>query len=180
MAPADIIDFWFSAESRERWFGSTPEYDAELRSRFGSSWQQARDGELADWESLPEGALALVIILDQFPLNMFRDQPESFSTEALSREIAARAVKAGFDRQLPDEQKVFLYLPWMHSEKLEDQDYVIGLFERAGLDENRKWATHHRDTVERFGRFPHRNAILGRESTPEEIDWLASPDGFNP
>ena len=180
MTPVDVIDFWFSDQCRECWFNSTPESDQRIRDRFETSWQQARDGELDDWEQSPAGALALVIMLDQFPLNMFRDQPESFSTEAQSREVSGRAIKSGLDQQLSDEQKVFLYMPWMHSESLQDQDHVLELFEQAGLMDNHKWAMHHRAIVERFGRFPHRNAILGRDSTQEEIEWLASPDGFNP
>jgi len=121
-----------------------------------------------------------VVLLDQMPLNMFRGQPESFSTEAQSREVAGRAIERGLDQSLPDNQKAFLYLPYMHSEALVDQDRSVELFERAGLRENLRWAKHHRGIVRRFGRFPHRNAILGRESTPDEIEWLASPDSFNP
>ncbi|MEA2093465.1 MAG: DUF924 family protein [Pseudomonadota bacterium] len=180
MLPRDIIDFWFSEESRVRWFDSTPEYDQVIKTRFELCWRQARDAALAGWERTAEGALALVILLDQMPLNMFRDQPKSFSTEAQSREVAGRAIDHGLDAELSIEQKVFLYMPYMHSESLADQAHGIYLFEKAGLDENAKWAGHHLDIVRRFGRFPHRNAILGRESTPEELEWLASADGFNP
>jgi uncharacterized protein (DUF924 family) len=180
MNPGEIIEFWFSATSRERWFNSTPGYDWELRARFEALWEQARDGRLAAWEQTPEGALALVLLLDQMPLNMFRGQPESFSTEAQSREVAERAIARGLDRLLPGSQKVFLYLPYMHSETPADQDRSVELFERAGLADNLKWAEHHRGIIRRFGRFPHRNAILGRESTPDELAWLTSPDGFNP
>ena len=111
---------------------------------------------------------------------MFRDQPESFSTEAQSRAVASRAIGNGFDAALPDDRKAFVYLPFMHSETLADQDRSVELFEAAGLDFNLKWARRHRDIVRRFGRFPHRNAILGRTSSPEELAWLASPEGFNP
>jgi uncharacterized protein (DUF924 family) len=180
MTPQDVIDFWFSEASKARWFDSTPEYDRQVSERFESLWRQARDGQLADWERTAGGALALVILLDQFPLNMFRNRSESFSTEAQSREVSGRAIARGLDAGLTAEQKVFLYMPWMHSESLADQDYALELFARAGLDENRQWAEHHRGIVARFGRFPHRNAILGRTSTPEEIEWLASPKGFNP
>jgi uncharacterized protein (DUF924 family) len=180
MSPQEIIEFWFSTASRERWFNSTPDYDRQLRSRFEPAWVEARDGRLTAWEQTPEGALALVVLLDQMPLNMFRGQPESFSTEAQSREVAGRAIERGLDQSLPGIQKAFLYLPYMHSEALADQDRSVELYARAGLRENLGWAEHHRGIVRRFGRFPHRNAILGRESTPEEIEWLATPDGFNP
>lgn len=175
-----LLDFWFSKAARDRWFNSTTEFDAALRQRYMDTWRQGRDGRLQDWEQGPGGALALVILLDQFPLNMFRDQPESFSTEAQSRAVASRAIESGFDAALPDDRKAFLYLPFMHSETLADQDRSVELFAAAGLDFNLKWARGHREIVRRFGRFPHRNAILGRTSSEEELAWLASPEGFNP
>ena len=180
MTADDILEFWFSEESRKRWFDSSREYDALVKDRFEAAWQQARNGELADWEETAAGAVALVILLDQLPLNMFRDRPESFSTEAQSREVARRAIGNGFDIELADEYMAFLYLPFMHSESLADQDRSVMLFETAGLKNNLKWARSHCEIVRRFGRFPHRNKILGRESTPEEVEWLDSPEGFNP
>lgn len=177
---AGLLDFWFSKEARDRWFNSTPEFDETLRQQYMDCWRQGRDGLLQDWEQGPDGALALVILLDQFPLNMFRDQPESFSTEAQSRTVASRAIESGFDAALPDDRKAFLYLPFMHSETLADQDRCVDLFAAAGLDFNLKWARGHREIVRRFGRFPHRNAILGRTSSEEELAWLDSPEGFNP
>ena len=130
------------------------------------------------WEQTAEGALALVILLDQMPLNMYRGQPESFATEAQSREVAGRAITRHFDQYLPDKGKAFLYMPFMHSENLADQDRSVELFTNAGLQDNLRFARHHRDIVRRFGRFPHRNAILGRNSTPEETAWLASGEAF--
>ncbi len=180
MTPAEIVDFWFSETARAHWFMSTPEFDREIGARFETTWAQARDGQLADWEQTAEGALALVLLLDQFPLNMFRDRPEGFSTEAASRAVAGRAIVRGLDASLADAGKAFLYLPYMHSESLADQDRSVELFELAGLADNLKWARHHREIVRRFGRFPHRNAILGRASTPEETEWLVSPQGFTP
>jgi uncharacterized protein (DUF924 family) len=176
----ELLDFWFSEEARARWFDSTPAFDEALRLQYLDTWQRGRDGKLQDWEETPDGALALVILLDQFPLNMFRDLPESYSTEAQSRAVASRAIDHGFDAALADDRKAFLYLPFMHSETLADQDLSVELFEAAGLEFNLKWARSHRETVRRFGRFPHRNAILGRASSAEEIAWLASPEGFNP
>jgi uncharacterized protein (DUF924 family) len=160
--------------------GSTAEFDREVRSRFETTRAQARDGQLADWEQTADGALALVLLLDQFPLNMFRDRPEGFSTEAAARAVARRAIVQGLDASLPDTAKAFLYLPYMHSESLADQDRSVELFALAGLEHNLEWARHHREIVRRFGRFPHRNVILGRTSTPAETEWLASPEGFNP
>ena len=178
--PADVLDFWFLAAARERWFGSTPEFDEVVRSRFEHVWTQAREHALIDWEESQDGALALVIVLDQFPLNMFRDDGKRHSTEAQSREVAGRAIARGFDQRLPHDRLAFLYLPDMHSESLADQDRSVELFEGAGLDANLGFARHHREIVRRFGRFPHRNQALGRDSTPEEIEWLASPEAFRP
>ena len=180
MTSADVLDFWFAPAARKRWFNSTPAFDASIRSGFEETWQQARDGQLASWESDPEGALALVIVLDQFPLNMYRGSDLQYSTEAQSREVAARAIGHGFDGRLPRDRVAFLYLPFMHSESLADQDRSVELFKGARLESNLDFALHHRDIVRRFGRFPHRNAVLGRNSTAEELEWLASPGVFNP
>lgn len=180
MSPKGLLDFWFAEPARRRWFRSTPEFDAEIRERFESTWRAAAGGELSDWEETPRGALALVILLDQLPLNMFRGRPEGHATEAASRAVAERAIARGFDARLDDVEKAFLYLPFMHSEDLADQDRSVALFESAGLTDNLKWARHHREIVRRFGRFPHRNAVFGRSSTAEESAWLASPEAFNP
>ena len=180
MTPADLLDFWFSEESKQYWFDSTPAFDAQVRDSFGDLWRKARDGRLTEWETTPDGALALVVLLDQMPLNMFRDQPAGYSTGTLSREVAGRAIARGFDARPGDAQKVFLYMPYMHSETLADQDRAVELFTLAGLADNARWAEHHRGIVRRFGRFPHRNAILGRRSTADELEWLASADAFRP
>ena len=174
----DILTLWFSERVKPLWYNSTPEFDQELREKYMDTYQAALNGELSVWEETPQGALALVICLDQFPLNMFRNKAEGFAGEAPSRKVAARAIGKGFDQNLNDKQKAFLYLPYMHSEELMDQDRVLELFSRAGLENNLKWANHHRDIVKCFGRFPHRNAILGRQSTPEEIAYLQSDEAF--
>ena len=173
-----LIDFWFSPRVAKLWFNSTPAFDDELRERFADTYQAGYRGELDDWEATALGALALVILFDQIPLNIFRKQPQSFATEARAREVAARAIARGFDAELDDPQKAFLYMPYMHSEKLADQDTSVDLFTRAGLKNNLRFAQHHREIVRRFGRFPHRNEILGRQSTAEEVAWLASKDAF--
>ncbi len=179
MKPQALLDFWFAPEHEPLWFRATPQFDQTVRERFEVVWQAARDGQLADWERTPEGALALVILLDQLPLNMFRGQPECFATEALAREVAGRALARQFDQALPAKGKAFLYMPFMHSEKLADQDTAVALYEAAGLADNLRFARHHRAIVQRFGRFPHRNAILGRSSTAEEAAWLASAEAFH-
>lgn len=175
---SDVTDFWFEDAHHALWFRSTPEFDALIRARFIGLWQAARAGRLNSWASSPRGALSLVILLDQFPLNMFRDQAEGFATEAAAREVAAAAIERGFDRELSDAERTFLYLPFMHSEDLADQDRSVALFDGAGLEDNLRWARHHREIVRRFGRFPHRNAPLGRTSSPEELAWLESPEAF--
>lgn len=175
-----VLDFWFAPGMKKRWFASTDQLDKDIRTRFEPVWRLARDGGLTDWEKTADGALALVIVLDQLPLNMFRHQPASFSTEAASREVADRAITRGFDHDMTAERRQFLYMPFMHSERLADQERSVRLFEAAALADNLRFARHHRDIVARFGRFPHRNAVLGRESTADELAWLASPEGFNP
>lgn len=176
--PEEVLGFWFGPQARERWFKSTPAFDAEVRARFEAAWQAAAEGRLEHWAQTPAGAVALVIVLDQFPLNMYRDRAESFATEARARAVSERALDAGFDRELPDAQKAFLYMPFMHSEDAADQARSVALYEAAGLEHNLKWARHHRDLIARFGRFPHRNAILGRESTPAEREYLDSTEAF--
>ena len=160
------------------WFNSTPEFDTELRDRFESVWQHAAAGKLDGWAETPEGALALVIVLDQFPLNMYRGDALCFSTEAKSRDIATLAIERSYDAQLTEDQKAFLYMPFMHSENLQDQDKAVELFTAMELDENLKYVKHHRKIIRNYGRFPHRNAILGRTSTAEETAYLESENAF--
>lgn len=178
MKPEALLAFWFSDRVRPLRFRSTTEFDQEVSERFLSLWQAARDGRPPAWRGSPGGLLALVILLDQFPLHMFRGQAEAFTTEAASRAVAAEALDLGYDREMNDEQRAFLYLPFMHSESLADQTRSVTLFEGAGLVDNLRWAHHHRELIQRFGRFPHRNALLGRSSSPEELDYLASKGAF--
>jgi uncharacterized protein (DUF924 family) len=174
----EIIEFWFSDRVGPLRFNSTAEFDREIKDRYLTLWQRARKGELEHWKASKEGCLALVILLDQFPLHMFRGQADAFATEQLSRDVAQSAIDAGFHKQMPDAWQAFLYLPFMHSESLADQDRSVALFEAAGLQENLKWAIHHREIVRSFGRFPHRNEILGRESSDEELAYLGSDQAF--
>jgi uncharacterized protein (DUF924 family) len=176
--PAGVLDFWFSVRVKPLRFRSTPAFDQEIHTHYYSLWQAAVSHQLNHWLETPEGALALVIILDQFPLHMFRGEARSFASEQQARECADFAIQSGFDQQLESEQKAFLYLPFMHSESLADQDRAVALYEAADLTDNLRWARHHREIIRRFGRFPHRNSILGRINTPDELDYLNSREGF--
>ena len=176
--PQEILDFWFSDEVRKLWFKSTPEFDALLRERFEALWTRASSGELDDWLQSAAGCLALVLVLDQFPLNMFRGQAQSFVSEAQSREVARLAIDKGFDQDLDARARAFLYMPFMHSEVLADQQLALQLFAQPGLEDNLRFARHHHDIVEKFGRFPHRNEALGRESSESEIEYLNSKEAF--
>lgn len=178
-SPTEVVDFWFTPSVQPLWFAATPDFDDTLRGRFLPTYQAAAAGSLSDWEATPVGALALTVVLDQFPLNLFRGQPESFATEATARMVADRAIALDFDQALPPEQRQFLYLPFMHSEALADQERSVQLHQQPGLEEGLRFARHHHDLIRRFGRFPHRNAILGRASTPEELAYLASSGAFH-
>ncbi len=176
--PRQIIDFWFADGTRKFWFKSTPEFDRELSERYQDTWEQASRGELNHWLQTAEGCLALVIVLDQFPLNMFRGNAQSFASEVQSRDVATVAIEQGLDKVLPVEQLAFLYMPYMHSEALEDQKLALELFAQPGLESNLRFAHHHHAIVEKYGRFPHRNAALGRTSTDAEIEYLNSKEAF--
>lgn len=175
----ELIAFWFSEPVSKRWFNSTPTFDNELRERYAGLYEQAARGQLTAWQASAQGSLALVILLDQIPLNIFRGQAQSFASEAQARDVAGRAIERGFERQFDDAQKAFLYMPFMHSEDLADQERSVALYSAAGLDSNLRFARHHRELIRRFGRFPHRNAILGRASTAEEIEYLNSKEAFH-
>jgi len=176
--PEDILSFWYSKQISSHWFNSTEEIDQEIRDKFYDVWLQAESGKLDNWLNTANGCLALTIILDQFPLNMFRGQLRSFATEAQAISVSKHAIALGYDQSLDKAQRVFLYMPLMHSENMDDQNMSVDMFQRAGLEANLRFAQHHRGIVEQFGRFPHRNAILGRESTPQEIAYLNSNAGF--
>ena len=174
----ELIDFWFSDEVSQYWFKSTRAFDQQLADSYADTWQRAKQGELDDWQQTATGSLALIILFDQLPLNMFRGTAKSFSTEAQSRDVARDAIDKGFDTQLAANQKSFMYMPFMHSEDLEDQALAIQLFSQPGLENNYRYSKHHYGIVEQFGRFPHRNKILGRASSKAEIKYLNSKQGF--
>jgi len=173
-----ILGFWFSERCKPLWFNSSADFDQEIKQRFEGTFKHALNNEYIDWMQDANGCLALVIVLDQFPLNMYRNLPQSFAGEKKAREVARYAVEQHYDRYLNGEQKAFLYIPFMHSENLDDQDFGVSLYDKAGLKENLRYAIHHRDIVRRFGRFPHRNAILNRPSSKEELTYLSSENAF--
>lgn len=171
VTPAGILAFWREAGS-ERWYKRDDAFDTEVRDRYLDLWHKAAAGELSAWEDSDDGALALVIVLDQFPRNMFRGDPRTFSTDALAREVAHRAVGRGADARVDPTLREFLYLPFMHSEHLPDQMHCVTLFQAIGDTDNLKYAEEHADIIRRFGRFPHRNPVLGRAMTAEEQEFL--------
>jgi uncharacterized protein (DUF924 family) len=178
VAPDAVLAFWRDAGPR-RWYTPDDAFDAEVRRRFYGLWQRAAAGDLSSWEASDDGALALVIVIDQFPRNMFRGDARTYASDALAREVAHRAIERGVDARIDPVLREFLYLPFNHSEHLSDQLRCIELTRAAGNAENLKWAEHHADIIRRFGRFPHRNRLLGRATTPEEQAFL-DEGGFAP
>ncbi len=176
-----VLDFWFGPDAEGRWFGKDAAFDRRVADALAEDHRRAAAGACDRWTGTAEGCLALVILLDQVPRNLFRGEPEAFATDAQAREVARLAVDRGFDRDTESQmRRMFLYLPFEHSEDLEDQETCCRLM--AALDEDpswAEWAVKHREVIARFGRFPHRNAALGRADSAEEVDFLAQPDsGF--
>ena len=170
-APNDILAFW-QAAGYEKWFNKDDAFDAAIRERFLPTYDAAAAGRLNDWAEPPDGALALIIRLDQFPRNMFRGSAQSWATDSMARDVTRRALAEGFDEQVPAEIKTFFYLPLMHSENIEDQQQCVELYRALGDENSLKYAELHEEVVRRFGRFPHRNPVLGRTTTPEEQAFL--------
>jgi len=189
---AAILEFWFGAPGdpghgcfQPRWFKPPAEFDAEIRRRFLADVEAASSDALDAWAETADGALALLILLDQFPRNLFRGSPRAYLADARARRVADAAIAAGHDRAMAGCARLFLYLPFGHSEDLRDQDRAVSLFEGipadAGFDEETRTASvrsahRHREIIARFGRFPHRNAALGRTTTPEEEAFLREPN----
>ncbi|HLS69179.1 MAG TPA: DUF924 family protein [Kiloniellales bacterium] len=173
---AEVLDFWFAPGREDQWFVRSDAFDQEVIQHLGPWYQRARAGELEAWRVTPEGALALVLLLDQVPRHLFRNSAEAYACDAKAREITLESVAAGLDRQLGNAQRLFLYLPLEHSEELADQEQAVALITPLGDEEATRYAVIHRDIIARFGRFPHRNAVLGRESTPEETEFLKQPN----
>ena len=176
ITPSDVLDYWFSEKSKQFWFASTPQVDNEIKVRFESVWEKAAEGEYSQLRETADGSVALIVILDQLPLNMFRSDPKGFQTESMAVEVALNAINNGFDEELNDEKLLFLFMPLMHSENIDHQNLQVYLFDKYNF--NLEFSKHHRDLVKKFGRFPHRNEILGRMSTMEELDYLLSDNAF--
>jgi uncharacterized protein (DUF924 family) len=176
ISPADIVGFWRDA-GYEKWFARDDGFDAEFRRRFEPAHHAAARRELEAWMDDAPGALALMILLDQYPRNCFRRSGHAYATDPLARHYAARAVEAGFDAAVDPSLRVFFYLPFEHSEDMADQQRSIELM-RSADEDFMKYAVAHRDTIARFGRFPHRNRELGRTNTPEEQAYLDAGGGF--
>jgi uncharacterized protein (DUF924 family) len=166
-----VLAFWRAAGS-EKWFKKDAAFDRDIRTRFLHTYEAAAAGGLADWESTPEGALALVIVLDQFPRNLFRGDARTYAADPLALSVAKRALARGFAHGFPAAERTFFYLPFEHSEHLADQERCVALFHATGDADLLKWAELHADIIRRFGRFPHRNAVLGRGTTAEEQAFL--------
>lgn len=177
----DVLHFWFVESQPAQWFQKNEDFDNQIRDRFLSTVHMARDGLCDEWAHQAEGALALCIVLDQFPRNIFRNKAEAYASDEMALQVSAGAIAKGFDRLFPPVRRRFLYLPYEHSEFMEHQDRSLALFSTM-KDEDPvayEYAQRHRDVIERFGRFPHRNAALGRTSTAEELIYLSGPDaGF--
>ena len=167
----DVLAFWRGA-GPDRWYTRDTDFDKSVRERFLDLWREAVAGQLSSWEDSDEGTLALVVVLDQFPRNMFRGDAKAFSSDALAREVATRALARGVDKRIQPPLLQFLYLPFMHSEELEDQIRCVLLFQGGDDAENLRYAEEHADIIRRFARFPHRNHALGRITTPEEQAFL--------
>jgi len=171
MTPADVVTFWTEAGPKA-WYRKNKAFDAEIRTRFEALHYAASRRELDGWAGTPQGALALLLLLDQFPRNMFRGSPHAFATDPLARKVAREAVDRGFDREVDPPLRQFFYMPFEHSEHREDQDRAVALCAASGDAGLEKWARLHRDIIARFGRFPHRNESLGRTTTEDEQAFL--------
>ncbi|XID74865.1 DUF924 family protein [Alkanindiges sp. WGS2144] len=171
-----VLDFWFKQLKPEQWFSQDSELDQQIRQQFGQLYQQAVAGELFAWRKDAEGRLAEIIILDQFSRNIFRQQAAAFAADPIALVLAQEAIAQNADQTLSSQQRAFLYMPFMHSESLKIQQIALELFTQLGNSENLKFAKLHKDIIERFGRYPHRNQVLGRVSTPEELNFLQQPN----
>lgn len=171
----EVLEFWFETLSPKDWWTKNDELDTTISNKFGELLEQAARGELSSWRDGPMGRLAEIIVLDQFSRNIHRGKPESFAQDALALKLAQECVACGDDKKLAPEKRAFVYMPYIHSESLEVHDEAVKLFEDLGNQDNLKFEHAHRDIIQRFGRYPHRNKVLGRESTPEELEFLTQP-----
>lgn len=174
-AICDVLDFWFSGRVRQKWFEADREFDGELKERFGVLSEKAVAGALDKWKDTAEGAVALVVLLDQIPRNIHRGSHKAFQGDIPALEVSCEAIARGAESELTENQRYILYMPFMHAEDLEAQEKGVRLFEALGNDKALDYMKRHRDIIARFGRFPHRNDSLGRQSTDEELEFLKQP-----
>ncbi|RCK51136.1 membrane protein [Thalassospira profundimaris] len=176
MNPDEILHFWFKELTKKQWFEKDTALDRHISERFADYHAAATRGELFDWRKTAKGRLAEIIILDQFSRNMYRDQPQSFASDAMALVLAQEAVRTKADQALSNMQhRLFLYMPYMHSESDIIHEVALTLFDQPGLEENLDYEKRHKQIIDRFGRYPHRNEILGRTSSAEELDFLKQP-----
>lgn len=169
--PSLVIDFWMES-GPDLWFRGGAAFDEKCRDALQDLHWAAARAELPEWSETAEGSLALLLLLDQIPRNIFRGSAHAYATDPMALSLARKAIEQGHDQQYPPQLRSFFYMPFMHSEALEDQQRCTALFRQLPGEDADKWAVHHREIIERFGRFPHRNRLLGRASTPEELAWL--------
>jgi len=170
-----VIDFWFAETGPPRWFAKDPEFDQLIRNRFQPLHSAATRGELWAWRAAADGRLAEIIVLDQFSRNLYRDAAAAFAQDTVALVLAQEAISTGADRALDTPRRAFLYMPFMHSESLVMHEWAVQLFSAPGLEHNLAYELRHREIIRRFGRYPHRNTILCRSSTPEELAFLTLP-----
>jgi len=178
MSPEQIVSFWMDEKHQALWFNSTPDFDQLLREKFLTQVEAAEAGRLDAWRQSSTGCLALILLLDQFPLNIFRGQARGYRCGDLALTHAKYAIEHDYLGNYNSSELAFVLLPLMHSENLDDQDLCVELMEKYHLDENAKYARHHRELIRKYGRFPHRNKALGRDSNAEELAYLSSADAF--
>lgn len=170
-----VLHFWFEELTSSQWFASDPALDQTITERFSGLHARARQCELYKWRVHPQGRLAEILLLDQFSRNIFRNTPTAFSTDPLSLALAQEAVTAGADRELKVAERSFLYMPYMHSESPVIHETAMVLYDQSGLENNLEFEIRHKEIIDRFGRYPHRNEVLGRQSTDEELLFLKQP-----
>ncbi|CCM77224.1 DUF924 family protein [Rhizobium mesoamericanum] len=173
--PLEVYDFWFEECGRDQWFKATLEFDRDIRGRFRDTHLALSRAVTEEWRSTPNSRLAAVIVLDQFPRNIYRATPLAFATDGLALREAKLALAAGADQQVAPECRTFFYMPFEHCEDLEEQERSVALFKALGDEEYIDYALRHREVIAAYGRFPHRNALVGRPSTPAELEYLAQP-----
>jgi len=172
----DVVEFWFAELEPRQWWVADPALDHEIRQRFGELHADASAAKLYHWREEPAGRLAEIIVLDQFSRNIYRDKPQAFACDGMALVLAQEAIRIGADHAVDAPEKAFFYMPYMHSESMAIHTRAVKLFEQPGVEFNLEFEIRHKIIIDRFGRYPHRNAILGRVSTPAEVDFLTQPN----